>query len=564
MKLQYALSLLTPLLFGSLLYADTQPNISNGATNNVNNNIDRLLQQEQKRQKVRSKEMEQNVFFERPKVNTVAVSKTPQDCLAIKKINLLDSKLIELRTKNRIIAKYSKKCMSANTINQLINDIGNYYLENGYITSRAFIKEQDLNDGTLDITVIEGKIDNVLIKPSKNQRNITRFAFPHAKGQYLNLRDIEMGIEQISRLKSQDAKSKLLPSKDVGNTDLIVEIQRTKPLHLGLTIDNQGSEGTGKYLVNSNIVWDNPFGMNDKFTVGLNGTNKQETEKGSRGNSIAYQAPYGYSLFDLSYSVFNYKQPILGLNESFISSGKSSNYKASIDRVIHRNKNSKTKLNFAVGHKTSENYISDVLIDTSSRKLTIGSLSLGHTKLFNKGSFNSNISLFRGLKWFGAETDLGGGAPQAQFTKYALNIDYSKQLSQFKKPINVNSSAHIQYSNNRLYGTEQISIGGLYTVRGYENNGLAGNTGWYWRNELSSTYPIKKVATQITPYIAYDIGRINKNDPNGRGDTLTGGALGLRLQGKYFNADFSVARANVRPEDIQEDTVLSASISLNF
>ena len=184
----------------------------------------------------------------------------------------MGSKLITIKTKDRLLAKYTNQCLSTSNVNNLINDIGNLYLESGFVTSRAFIQEQDLSDGELDITIIEGKVAKIIVKPATNSKNLIKAVFPKVPGRYLNLRDIEMGVEQINRLKSHTAKSSLLPAKTPGQTDIVVNIKRTKPIHFSTTIDNKGSEGTGKHLANSSLVVDNPFGRSDRFTIGFNGT----------------------------------------------------------------------------------------------------------------------------------------------------------------------------------------------------------------------------------------------------------------------------------------------------
>ena len=555
-KLLYITAL---ILCGHTIYAEIE------IPPDINKSIDSVIQQEQQREQVRSRQSSPNVFFGRPKKKEIPLStdKPSKNCYPIKKINIKGASLIKQKTKNIILKKYVQKCLSTNEINNLINTLGNYYLERGFITSRALITEQELNDGSLDITVIEGKVGNIVIKSGK-ARNELRTAFPKIKGKYLNLRDIEMGVEQMNRLQSQNMKSSLLPSNKLGVTDVQIERSLSRPVHFSLTVDNHGSKGTGKSLISGNIVWDNPLGLNDKLTFGLNGTSKQEAIKGSRGNSISYQVPYGYTLLNASYSKFKYRQPISGLNETFKSTGKSTNYKLDLDHIFHRNKNSKSKVKFGVGHKASKNFISDTLIETSSRKLTVGSLSLVHTRLFSDGSLDVGLSLHQGLKWFGAERNLGGDNAKAQFTKFTADASYSKQFMKLGESINLKSNLHFQDSNDKLYGTEQISIGGLHTVRGFAKNGLSGNSGWYLRNELSIDLPIKKSKGKVTPYIAYDVGHISKDEFGSVGGTLAGSALGFRVSGKYFNTDISVAKASTKPKGFKENEVISASISLNF
>ncbi|WP_340614663.1 ShlB/FhaC/HecB family hemolysin secretion/activation protein [Xenorhabdus thailandensis] len=57
------------------------------------------------------------------------------------------------------------------------------------------------------------------------------------------------------------------------------------------------------------------------------------------------------------------------------------------------------------------------------------------------------------------------------------------------KPITNNiyylTSAYAQTNPNSLYSHEKVSIGGLYSVRGFKDKFITGNLGGYWRNEIN-------------------------------------------------------------------------------
>ena len=52
--------------------------------------------------------------------------------------------------------------MGINKINELTKELTNFYISKGFVTSRVLVKQpQDLKDGTLELFVIEGKIDEI-------------------------------------------------------------------------------------------------------------------------------------------------------------------------------------------------------------------------------------------------------------------------------------------------------------------------------------------------------------------------------------------------------------------
>jgi hemolysin activation/secretion protein len=44
-------------------------------------------------------------------------------------------------------------------INQLTNTVSDWYISRGYITSRAFLTEQDLRSGELRLAILEGRLE---------------------------------------------------------------------------------------------------------------------------------------------------------------------------------------------------------------------------------------------------------------------------------------------------------------------------------------------------------------------------------------------------------------------
>lgn len=71
--------------------------------------------------------------------------------------------------------------------------------------------------------------------------------------------------------------------------------------------------------------------------------------------------------------------------------------------------------------------------------------------------------------------------PRAEFRKWSLNAS-------FQRPVARNAwwltSAYGQWSPDRLYGAERLTLGGESSVRGFKEQYLSGDNGGYWRNEL--------------------------------------------------------------------------------
>jgi hemolysin activation/secretion protein len=79
-------------------------------------------------------------------------------CFSIHRIALDGATLIDPRQQQKIVQPWLGQCMDIARITKLVNIISDWYISRGYITSRAFLTEQDLRSGVLHLTILEGKL----------------------------------------------------------------------------------------------------------------------------------------------------------------------------------------------------------------------------------------------------------------------------------------------------------------------------------------------------------------------------------------------------------------------
>ena len=100
-------------------------------------------------------------------------------------------------------------------------------------------------------------------------------------------------------------------------------------------------------------------------------------------------------------------------------------------------------------------------------------------------------------------------------------------------------------------------------MRGFKEDGLSGDTGIYWRNEISlPAYPFPRAPRFRTePYIGIDTGVID----NGlRNESLTGWAIGLRLSGANVSAQVNYAQPIDHPDYLVPDkNILDFSLTFS-
>jgi len=450
-------------------------------------------------------------------------------CWNLKHIKLENiTKLTKIEQLN-ITNNYINRCVPLNEIDELINDIIVIYKNKGYISSRVYIKpNQNLKSDTLELLVLEGKVSDIVFSDNENNKSVNLDnIFPSMIDNYLNLRDIEQGMEQINRLQSNSSIMQIRPSSKIGNSTIAIYNDKLKKLSSTINIDNLGSESTGRNQIGVSFSLDNPFNYNDNIgttyrrTIPFNSTNKNESA------SLNYNIPYGYYTFFLGSSISKYFSKIdLDSNNSIDSTGKTINSFISGDKVIYRDENSKINTGINLTFKSTKNYIDDIFLTTSSNNLSVLDFNLNYFLLIdNSSTINANISYSQGLDSFGATKDTNTTL-KSKFKRYNLSLSYMKGLELFGLPASFSNNLSFQQSDDSLYGSEQMSIGGFYSVRGFEGVSVSGNKGVVLNNDFSIIKNIYDIDT--TFFIAYDYGRIYSNYDI-IGAELSGAAYGLKF-----------------------------------
>lgn len=486
-------------------------------------------------------------------------------CFTINSVILEGASLLPEKVLRRTYRDHLGQCIGIAQINNIVSRITQGYIDAGYVTSRAYIPQQNLGTGELHISVVEGYIEAIRLEGGPQRLLAT--AFPGLIGKPLNLREIEQGLDQLNRLRSVNATIQFVPGSELGASEVVIRYRKTEPMNINLGYNNSGQESTGVYKVSAGAGWDNPLGIND--FIYLNHSTNARNEGGSKkskSSSLHYSLPFGFWNFALDASQFEYANLITGSATTFETRGTNEVLQLSIDRLLSRDQNSKTIASLHIKNQTSENYIDDVLLLTSSRDDTVIGVDLSREMYLPH-----NITLItaagytRGLKseFHSEAAQQVPDSPPEDFEKYSLDVTL---LGAFQAAGNVwqwRTELHGQYSDDLLFSSESFSIGSQYTVRGFKEDGLSGDTGIYWRNEISLPgYPFPRAPRfRVEPYIGIDSGLID----NGiRNESLTGWIMGLRLSGANVSAQVSYAQPVDHPDSMAPDqNILDFSLTFS-
>jgi len=470
--------------------------------------------------------------------------RTPSDtqaggpCFDIHTITLSGVTLISEKAQQKLLAPWQNQCLNMAKITGLTAAISDWYISRGYITSRAFLTEQDLSHGELRIVVLEGKLRHIRLEGESPR--MLKMVFPGLEGKVLNLRDIEQGMEQINRLRSQPVQIEIVPDSEPGYSTVNLTATPEFPLSASVSLDNSGQKSTGENQLNGSLTGNNLLGLADKWFVSGGRSSDFATGYDAQSFQAGVSIPYGYSLLDYSYAWSNYRTTLLNQGFPWVSTGDTKTHRLNLSRVIFRNGDIKTALSAGITQRASRNWLNDAPLVSSTRNLSSLQLGISHTQKLLGGVATFNPTYSHGMPWFNAETDEGktGDVPRAQFRKGSLSASFQRPLTNDLLWL---TSLYGQWSPDRLYGSERLTLGGESSVRGFKEQYISGDNGGYWRNEVNYTLFTLPVLGQISATAALDGGWLEKDrlDRYAAG-TLWGAAAGLGSAGRWFASQVSV------------------------
>lgn len=503
--------------------------------------------------------------------NQIPNNETP--CFTIKRIKLIGPQADDFHwaidaasVKND---KAIDRCIGVNGINIIVSRIQNALIQKGYITSRIFIGTQDLLSKELTLTLIPGTVSETKLADQQQSFVFIKNAVPPPNKGILNLRDIEQALENLKRVPTADADIAIAPAANgqAGASDMLITYKQGFPLRLSLSLDDAGSKATGVYQGNITVSVDNPLRLSDLFYAGFNHDlgGGDSGKRGSESKTLHYSIPFRYWLLSMNFSESDYYQSVAGLTETYIYSGHNKQLELGISRTVWRSAQSKLLMLGHLRQKKSWNYIDDTEVEVQRRATTDWKAGINFRTRMAQTTWDSTLAYRRGVGALGAMR-----APEEVYnegtSRYQIvTLDSSLSMPFTFKRWNFRYSAtgRAQFNQTKLLPQERFSIGGRYTVRGFDGeSSLMGERGLSVRNDFGWLMPVKHYTE---PYLGLDVGRVGgAASKTLAGQNLAGMALGIKGQWQGFYYDAFYGWSLYRPDRFSSDNTFGFSLNYSI
>ncbi len=458
------------------------------------------------------------------------------------------------------------RCLGAKGVNIVMSRVQDALLKKGYTTTRIVAAPQNLSEGVLVLTLVPGIVADVYLSEDSGKHQYLYPVMPVRKGKILRLRDTEQGLENLRRIPSVQTDIKLVPGENEGESKMEIVRKQGRPVRVALSADDSGSEYTGKYQGTATLYLDNMLGMSDMFSASLGNSLETYNRQYGTGNySLYYSIPWTYWQLSFYHSNHEYHQTVAGYDSEYEYSGESRNTSLELSRVLFRTAKSKTSASMSGWMSTSSNYIDDTEMEIQRRRMAGWELGVTHRQFLRQAVLDADLRYRRGtgalhaLKAPEEETGSGTSRPEILTLNLRFTIPFKIRNQNFR----FSTSWRQQWAFTKLIQKDRLSIGGRYTVRGYDGElTLSCDNGFVSRTELS--YSIPKTNQEL--YGAFDGGKVwGPGSDMLLGRSLTGVALGLRGSIKNFSYDAYVSTPVRSPEGYPgKNRIYGFSMNLQF
>ena len=353
------------------------------------------------------------------------------------------------------------------------------YHRAGYQTVVVEIPPQDPTTGVIILSVQEMPVGRLTVRGSKYHdiERIKRLAPSLAEGSIPNFRDVEKDVIRLNRRADLRVTPEFKPGALPGSVDVELVVEDSFPLHGSVELNNRYSANTTPLRLDASLRYDNLWQLG--HTIGAAFQVAPQDADDALVYSGYYLAPVPrVEWLSLMAQAIRQNSDVSTLGGS-ASAGNGEIYGGRlIAELPTRHAGMFHNLTFGLDYKNFEQSLSfnNVLIDSSPITyypflLSYNGFWMGKDYRFQfDGAFNWH---FRGM---------GSGEVEFDNRRYAANGNYFyfRGLASYEHDLwqdfQVKALLQGQATDNPLVDSEQFSVGGLNTVRGYLESQAVGDS----------------------------------------------------------------------------------------
>ena len=435
-----------------------------------------------------------------------------------------------------IVTPIEGKTVTVEQLLEVKNAIVKFYRDRGYISSGAFVPTQKFQDGRLIIRVIEGSLGAIEIEglSGLNEQYIkTRLPELNQPIKIGNLSEALKKLQDDPLIEEIEGELKVL---EQGKSLLALKVQENNPIQTQLKLANTFSPTVGSFGGEATIQHQNLLGFGDRL-----GASYTRTE-GLERYGVDYSLPLNADGGTIGIGYQNADSELI--EEAISAYDIQADYEAlslAFRQPVIDNDIEQLAVSVEIEALRSETFVLEDRSFAFVDGLEDGESKITPLRLGQEYVRRGDRNLIAAESKFNVGLDILDATNTATgidgiFWSWQGNFQWIRAFNR-KQDWLLKASLSTQLSPDKLLPIEQLTVGGLGSVRCYRQNLIIGDNGGV--GVVEGQLPFVRSSTwgnvSLAPF--FDVGTIWSNtedSEDNRSDTLASLGLGLNYQLENF------------------------------
>ncbi len=384
------------------------------------------------------------------------------------------SELLPAEALAAVGARFEGREVSLAELDQLVTEVNGLYEARGITTAKAMLREQSIEDGQVEVTLLEGRLGALQVTgEGRVSESFVRRRVRQQEGQVVRSDQLRDDLVYLNRTSDVQVQALLRPGQQAGQTDIVLMTKAPAAGNWGVFVDNAGVETTGRerYGVQGQL-W-GLAGVNDLLSGSV------AYSRGGLEGRISYSGLVNTRNGRLGATVSRSQINIIdGAYRDLDITGESTNYGLEYVQPWIAGQRWLLSTLASASRSSSISEIAGVQVsETDSTILTLG-VSAGYR---NDGR---DWSFYQGVSRVTADETLATGRT---FTVANGNTAWTQRLG--GSGLLYRAQLGWQFtSGDFLPPGNLFQVGGIGSVRGYVRGALSGVRGYFGSVELHRPY----------------------------------------------------------------------------
>ncbi|MGN1280905.1 MAG: ShlB/FhaC/HecB family hemolysin secretion/activation protein [Succinivibrio sp.] len=428
-------------------------------------------------------------------------------------------------------------------LENILNEISDYYRQQGYLAAQAFYPEQQSSNGVIKVVVKTTKLNEIKISNlaglSAKAANRLTYGIRSFQGKDINTDELNSRLLKLRDLNVFDVagyfdRSRTYPDR----ADLSIDLKGSKRFGYQAFYDNYGSKATGKNRLTGVLSLHNLTSSADTAYALFS-----RTDKGQNNFGIDYMIPVNSHPTVVGASVNYGSYELADEYDDLDVRGVQSGLDIFVREPIIRNNANRTDLSGGVYYKMLKDRIRSY--DISLNRDKYGLYGLVTRDLYSDSytfanQFKLNYGYVAGRNDITKDSDRG----------YLLaNLDSSFNWN-FYGSFFLNNTLNAQFTSSEVDASDKFIPCGAYAVSAYESSLASSDQGVFDNLKVGAklfNYPAVSLYTSFMHSYA-------RNSKGGDHENFSAASIGADLSYRGFFVDTSVSRALGKNREFAKDS----------